>query len=68
MRGFAEHLISFPSTSFNKFNNTRARMQNFIYHNIISHLITERCLHQNVTISPLVNATFLWTSTYNVTK
>ena len=66
MRGFVKHLIGFPTTGFNKFNNTRARMQDSIYHMTLkSHFLFQ--MHQNVTISILENATFLWTSTHNVT-
>ena len=62
MQDFVEHLISFPN-EFNKFNNTEARMQDFIYHmTLISNFA------QSVTISPLENATFLWTSTHNITS
>ena len=41
---FAEHLIGFPN-EFNKFSNTGARMQDYIYHMTLkSHFISEFCI------------------------
>ena len=66
MRGFVKHLIGFPTTGFKKFINTGARMQDSIYH-MTHNVAFSFQMHQNVTISILENATFLWTSTHNVT-
>ena len=55
-------LSVFPN-EFNKFNNTGAQMQASVYHMTLkSHFISKFC-----TKTPLENATFLWTSTHNVT-
>ena len=44
MRDYAEHLIGFPN-SFNKFNNTGARVQDSIYHMTLkSHFIRKFCM------------------------
>ena len=58
MQGFADILSVFPN-KFNKFNNTRAGLQDSIYHGIT---FNSQFSHQNVKISPLENVTLLWTS------
>ena len=61
--------LSVLPNEFNKFNNTGARMQNCIYHMTLkSYFIHEKILYLNVTISPLENATFLWTSMHNLRR
>ena len=58
---FPSILSVFPN-AFNKFNNTGARMQDSIYHlTLKSHFISKFALKRHVF------ATFLWTSTHNVT-
>ena len=62
MRGFAKHLLVFPSG----FNNTGARMQDSIYHMIlISHFISDFELkHRDFGFR---KCGILWTSTHNIT-
>ena len=55
MRGFTEHPIG--SDDFSKFNDTGARMQDFIYHMTIkSHSLA--IFAPNILILPLENVTF----------
>ena len=60
------NILSVFPNEFNKYNNTGARMQDSIYHiTLKSHFSANFAL--NVAISALGSATFLWTSTHNVT-
>ena len=56
-------LLVFPN-KFKKFTNTGAGMQD----SMTKITFYWQLLHQNIEISPLENATFLWTSTHNITK
>ena len=59
MRGCTEHLIGSPQRV--KFNNTGAQMQNYVYHMTLANFTLKRREFG------FRKATFLWTSTHNVT-
>ena len=59
MRGCAGHLIGFPQRV--KYNNTGTQMQNSVYHMTLANFTLKRREFG------FRNATFLWTSTHNVT-
>ena len=65
-RGLAEHLTSFPN-KLNKFNNTRARMQDSIYHMTLkSHFIRLVNFALKRRDFGLRKRDVLWTSTHNL--